>query len=243
MYYMEMIFMKRAKAHTYFKQAGLGILAIIVYLFLPYLEPIPFNLLGINLKTVPVIVKTIYLIVFEFLIVMILLSIFNNKIERDFNDLKKNHKEYFTTYIKYWFLVLFLMMVSNSIIMLINHGDMATNEETVRQTFKLAPIYTFLSAVIYAPITEELVFRQSIRNIIKNDTLFIILSGLIFGSMHVLPSYQMPMDLLYLIPYSIPGWVFAYTLKKSDNIFVPMGLHFIHNGILMSLQCLSYFFM
>lgn len=242
MYYMEMILMKKqTDKKNRWKLIGSGIFAFLVYLFFPYLEPIPFQLVGVDIRTVPMIVKTIYLMIFEILIATIIISIFKDKVERDFQDMKKNHKKYFSTYIKYWFITLGLMMISNAIIILINHGDIANNEETIRETFKLAPIYTFLSAVIYAPLTEELVFRQGIRNIFKNDTLFIIVSGLVFGSLHVIPTYKVPLDLLYLIPYSIPGWVFAYTLKKSDNIFVPMGIHFIHNGVLMSLQCLLFF--
>ena len=94
----------------------------------------------------------------------------------------------------------------------------------------------FITAVILAPVIEELVFRQAFRNIITNNWLFIIISGLVFGSLHVITSYETPTDLLYLIPYSAPGIIFAYTLVKSKNIFVPMGLHFIHNGLLLSLQ-------
>ena len=220
-----------------------AIAAIAVYFILPYLQPVPFELLGIDLATVPMIIKTIYLVVFEALMIVIIVSLFYDDLKENLADLKKNHRAYFNEYLKYWFLVLILMMISNSIIMGINHGAIATNEETVRQTFTVAPVYMFLSAVVFAPIVEELVFRKSIRQIFTNDFLFIFLSGLIFGSLHVLPSYQAPIDLLYLIPYSIPGWVFAYTLKKSKNIFVPMGLHFLHNGILMSLQAFLYFFM
>ena len=98
------------------------------------------------------------------------------------------------------------------------------------------PIYTFISAVIIAPFLEELVFRKSFRDMFSNNLLFIILSGLTFGAFHVIGSFETLFDLIYIIPYSIPGFVFAYTLSKSKNIFVPIGLHFLHNGILMALQ-------
>ena len=49
-------------------------------------------------------------------------------------------------------------------------------------------------------------------------------------------------DILYLIPYSALGISFAYILQKTDNIFVTIGLHFMHNGILMALQVLVLIF-
>lgn len=235
--------MKKILNNDYVKGIGCALLATLVYFILPYFQAIPFQIFGIDPKTLPMFIKTIYLIAYEVIILLLITSIFHHTLEKDWKDMKKNHRQYFSTYIKYWFLILFLMMMSNMIITFINHGGVANNEQTIRDTFKLAPIYTFFSAVIYAPITEELIFRQGIRNVFKNNLLFIIISGLVFGSMHVIPTYKVPLDLLYLIPYSIPGWVFAYILTKSKNIFVPMGLHFIHNGILMSLQFLLYFFM
>lgn len=74
------------------------------------------------------------------------------------------------------------------------------------------------------------------------DWLFILMSGLVFGSLHVLNSTNSLAELLYLIPYSAPGIIFAYILAKTNNILVTMGLHFMHNGILVSLQFLLLIF-
>ena len=112
------------------------------------------------------------------------------------------------------------------------------DEESIRQTFEIAPIYTFVAAVFIAPFLEEFVFRQGLRFCIKNNTLFIIVSGLIFGGLHVISNITGWADLLYLIPYSTPGFIFAYLLTKTDNVLVPASMHFMHNGILMSLQVL-----
>ena len=49
-------------------------------------------------------------------------------------------------------------------------------------------------------------------------------------------SISTTLDLFYIIPYSALGVVFALMLYKTDNIFVSMGFHFMHNGILMAIQ-------
>ena len=54
--------------------------------------------------------------------------------------------------------------------------------------------------------------------------------------MHIFGNVSNLYDVLYIIPYSIPGFIFAYIYTESDNIFSSMGLHFMHNLILISLQ-------
>ena len=78
--------------------------------------------------------------------------------------LKKNHQIYFKKYFPYWFLMLGLMMFSNSMILGImqlfgNSTSLPENEQLIRSTFQTAPFYIYFSSVIIAPIMEELVFR------------------------------------------------------------------------------------
>ena len=54
--------------------------------------------------------------------------------------------------------------------------------------------------------------------------------------MHVVSSFESFSDLIYIITYSIPGFVFAYTLVKSENIFVPISLHMFHNTLTVIMQ-------
>ena len=219
-----------------FKQIGIGIGAMALYFLLPYLEGVPFAIIGVDTTTLPIWVKVFYLIMYSVLTASLIMIIYNKKLSKDFKDMKKNSIKYFNKYIKYWLIGLFIMMVSNLFINLIVTNDIPSNEQAIRETFNISPLYIFFSAVIYAPIVEELIFRQSIKNIFNNKWLFIIISGLLFGSMHVFGDFKNITDLLYIIPYSTPGIIFAYMLEDSDNICVPMSFHFIHNGILISLQ-------
>jgi len=225
----------------YLKTCSIAIGTIIVYSLTSILELAVLYYTRVNVQTMTILSKTIYLISFEILI-MTIISIINHKsLEKDIKDIKKNHKKYFSENFKYYLIALMVMMSSNLIINMINPG-IAGNEEAVRSTFKQAPIYMFFSAVIFAPFTEEMVFRKSIRRIIKDNLTFIITSGLIFGGLHVVGNITTFSDVLYLIPYSAPGIAFAYILTKTDNILVPMGLHFMHNGIMMSLQIILLLF-
>ncbi len=221
--------------------AGLG--AIIVYFLLSELQLLPFQLLDIDITKIPLYLKIIYLLCYEAILIGIIILIHLKKLKRDFILLKKNHNIYFKKYLKYWLIALFIMYISNFIIFEIQSG-LPTNEEIIRQQFQISPIYIFISAVMFAPILEELIFRQSFRNLFQNKWLFIIISGLVFGGMHVFNSDNLTMiDLLYIIPYSAPGMAFAYMLYKTDNIFVSMGFHMLHNGIMVALQFLTIYFL
>ncbi len=228
---------------SYIKTAGIGILAILVYFILPMLEAVPFQILGIDTATLPLFPKIIYMIAYETVILVLILLIFYPKLKRDFMDMKKNHMNYYSKYFKYWLLGLLIMMVSNLLIMQFTDNQVASNEQAVQSLFDISPAYIFFSAVIFAPLVEELVFRQGIRNIIPNKLLFIIVSGLVFGGLHVISSDMTSLsELFYLIPYCTPGIIFAYILAKTDNIFVSVGLHFMHNGLLIALQFFLLFF-
>ena len=197
------------------------------------------KLFGINYNDLNFVTKQIYLILYEVILTLIIIYIYRKNFIPDFKDFIKNNVTYFKKYIKYWFLMLGLMIISNLIVTMFTTTEISQNQETIVNLLGEAPIYTFILTVFTAPILEELVFRLSFRKMFAHtNLLFIFFSGLFFGSMHVISSYESIVDLLFIIPYSIPGFIFAYIYTKSKNICVPMSLHFIHNGIMMSLQIL-----
>lgn len=226
----------------YFKVSLYGGCAITIYLVLNSIQLLPFELFGVSVDVLPFNIRILYSLVYEILIACILMIIYHKKIVSDFNDLKKNHKKYFSDCIKYWLIGLMIMYISNFIIMYGFQNGIGENEETVRSLFTISPLYIYISAVIIAPITEELIFRKAIKDICQNKYLFIIMSGILFGFAHIGFSVSPVSNLLYLIPYGALGSMFAIMLEKTNNIFVSMGFHLMHNGILVGLQFLLLIF-
>lgn len=218
------------------KEILTAIAAIAIYFLVQAYQTLPLDLLNINVETLPMYVKIIYSLFCEIIILVSIILLFRKTLKENWKDLKEHHQEYFKTYLKYWFLALGIMMISSLIIQIIEPGSVANNEESIRNTLGQAPVYTYISAVFFAPFIEEMLFRQGFRNIFTNKFVFIFISGFIFGGLHVFPSATNLVDYLYLIPYCTPGFIFAYVLTKTNNIFTTIGLHFLHNGILMSIQ-------
>ena len=81
-------------------------------------------------------------------------------------------------------------------------------------------------------------FRGLLRKIFRNKYVFLIISSLIFGSMHVIPILTNPMQLLYLISYILSGLQFGYIYIKTDNIFASTVLHIFDNVLALVLMLL-----
>lgn len=232
----ELILRDKSKYINIYKSIGI----IFFYLLAISFSTIPFEILGINYKNLDAIWICIYDIAYQFFIITIVVMTYKETFKRNFKEFFPNFKSYIHKYLKYWFLAFGLMILSNLIIQPFANS-IAGNEETVRSMIEIYPLYMFIASVIIAPIIEESLFRLVLRKLIKNKWIFIFLSGTLFGLMHVIGNVTLWTDWLFIIPYSMPGYVFAYTLVKSDNIFVPITLHTIHNGILVSLQILLLF--
>lgn len=98
-------------------------------------------------------------------------------------------------------------------------------------------IFIKLTAILLAPIIEELIFRKTIFKLIRSKGMAIYVSSLSFGLIHVISMYKAPeMMLLNLIPYFMGGLVLSsiYSLNQK-NIYIPIIVHMSYNliGILI----------
>lgn len=190
------------------------------------------KLFNIDIDNINKTMKILILFVNDCLFVILMLFIYRKTIKKDFknyfnDNLKKHLKESFST----WLIGFGIMITSNFIITILTNGALAQNEENVRTLIDSYPLYMAFQLVIYAPITEELIFRKSIKDITNNKLIYILTSGLIFGGLHVLTSLSNIQGLLYLIPYCSLGFVFAYLYHKTDNIFSTITIHSFHNTL------------
>ena len=218
------------------KRIIIGICVVLSYFIYSYFQIVPLELIGIDYNSLSLDNKIFYLMTTEIIYILILFYVFKEQFKQNFKDFKNNFKPYISKYMQYWALAFSLMLISNAIIISLFPNSVATNQEIVNSNLMVAPFYMVITAVLFAPFLEETIFRLGFRYMFKSDILFIFASGLVFGSLHVIGNYQNLVDLIYIIPYSIPGFVFAYTLVKSKNIFIPISLHLFHNGIMMFVQ-------
>jgi len=207
------------------------ILIFLLYLLYSDIIIIILTKLGVNIKVLPNNLKIAIMFLINLSLMIMLFIFYSKSIKENLKDLKLNFKSYIKDNFKYYVIGLLIMIISNIIISFFIEGN-STNETLIREYINIMPIYMIFSSCIYAPFTEEMVFRKSLRNCFNNKVLYILLSGLIFGSMHLLSASSI-VELVFLIPYSALGCVFAYMYYKTNNIFVPMTFHMVHNTIIV----------
>lgn len=93
-----------------------------------------------------------------------------------------------------------------------------------------------LSAVLLAPITEEVLYRGIVFGQIykRFPIAAFIISSVIFSLLHVVSyigSYAPFRLLLCFIQYLPPSIVLAWTYVKADNIWAPILIHIVINQI------------
>lgn len=207
------------------------ILIFLLYLLYSDIIIIILTKLGVNIKALPNNLKIAIMFLINLSLMIMLFIFYSKSIKENLKDLKLNFKSYIKDNFKYYVIGLLIMIISNIIISFFVEGN-STNETLIREYINIMPIYMIFSSCIYAPFTEEMVFRKSLRNCFNNKVLYILLSGLIFGSMHLLSASNL-VELVFLVPYSSLGCVFAYMYYKTNNIFVPMTFHMVHNTIIV----------
>ncbi len=212
-------------------------LAIVLFLFYgsSIFILIPIALFRIDLNNSSDLVFNSLRLFYNLVTMIILFFIYKKDIIKDFKSFKKNFGNITDIAFKYWMIGFILMIVSNILIGLFSPVSTANNEESVREIIYSTPVIAFFLTSICAPFIEELVFRKSFKDAIKSKYLFILISGIVFGALHVLGTIETPYDFLYIIPYSMLGISFAKIYYETDNIFSTIFMHAFHNALVITI--------
>lgn len=162
-----------------------------------------------------------------FILCLYLFFIYQKEIINGFKSFTKNWKKLFLDNISIYIISMMIMYAIN-VILFTTIGSIATNEELSRQAITSSTIPALISMCIYAPFYEEILFRLNFRSIFNNKYIYVITVGLLFGSMHLL-SIQNPIEILYIIPYSVMGMGFALMYYNTKNIFTSIMFHMLNN--------------
>lgn len=108
------------------------------------------------------------------------------------------------------------------------------NQALIEELLGSAPAMMIISTSLLAPIYEELLFRGAIKEVIKNKKVFILVSGLIFGLMHVAGSITLLLEILLLgivLDYIISNEGISIDNKKLLSAISSVIILLIFGGI------------
>lgn len=167
-----------------------------------------------------------YFLILDVLTLIIAISVFKNELKDSIKNFIKNIKDY----LKYLLYTMLVFGTLSAVVLLICNlivGEIAENQSALESYNYL---YLIFGSLIYAPIVEELIYRGIIRKFIKNDKIFIIISGFVFGLAHVIGSSTL-IQYVYIIDYGLCGAYLAFLYTKYNNIYLNISAHFIINLI------------
>lgn len=224
---------KKKKIITYLK----SIFSVFLFLFSSYFSLIPIFLFNIDTEKMSNEMSILLSMFSSIMLVLVFFILYYQDLKREWKIFKDNRLKNIDVGFKYWTIGLFFMIASNLLIQLFTSNGIANNEQAVQSMIEISPWIMLISAGILAPITEEITFRKAFKDSIKNPIIFVLVSGIIFGALHVISATTLS-ELLYIIPYSSLGIAFAYMYHKTDTVFTPMLMHFIHNTALTLISIL-----
>ena len=133
---------------------------------------------------------------------------------------------------------IFFAIIISVITSILHLSNESNNQNLVEAIIKLHPIGMFLSVCVFAPYMEEMILRGSIREVITNDWLFVLISGLIFGLVHVL-KYQFLIIIILITAVFINIVITSKLTKKRKilaSVITCVGMFAV---MLLSLQLVS----
>lgn len=171
----------------------------------------------------------------EIIMASVIFIVYQKTFTKNISELKG--KEFINKIFKY--LVIFIIVkigsgiISSVLCLLLGFElDVSENQKVINSYIEVAPLLMLFTTSITTPIVEEGIFRLGLKKVINNKIAFIVLSGLIFGFLHIFPT---DLDLTYALVTSIPyvaiGCTLAYIYVSEENIYYPMIIHGINNFV------------
>ena len=173
--------------------------------------------------------------VFDIIMLTLCILFLYKELKNDIILFIKNIKEYIYYILPKLGIAYLIYTFSSLIVMLISGEATSVNQETLET---IPSWFLIPTAIIWAPIVEEILFRCILRKFIKNDKIFIILSALIFGLLHTINEATIINVFLLAIPYGILGGFLAYIYTKTNNIFSNISCHALQNTVAVLLSLL-----
>ena len=198
-----------------------------------------FKLVGINYSDFNYIDYACLNTFIELIMFVVVLLFYKKYLKKDLVLFKLNKKDYIKKIISYFLIFLVVkygIALFSSLLLVMLGSDLVTseNQEAVVNLAKTLPFMMMISTSLLAPFVEEGIFRLGIKKVINNKYLFILVSGLIFGFMHIFPT-ELPIyvALIESLNYVTMGLLLAYIYNETDNIYVVVIIHALNNLLSM----------
>ncbi len=172
----------------------------------------------------------------DLIFLICIIFVYRDNLKNDFENLKKDYKvsKIIKTVIM-WVVIIFVFNILMGALTEIIYPNMLFDDNTnaMRSMFKISMPYSLFKTMIFAVIAEELLYRESISDVVKNKYLFIAISSIIYTLMNfIFVGFDSNIIVMDLLSYFLPALLFSTAyVKNNNNIIILMLIKFAYNLI------------
>lgn len=175
----------------------------------------------------------------------IYILIIARKVLKDAWSYACSKSKFVSTCVKRFGLTLLINVAIGAMLSQIVSGG-AENQNQILEMIEVNPLFMGFNIVIFAPIVEEVVFREVLYkrlNVKYGGNIALLVSSVIFGFMHIIPNLLVGKfeGMIYIIQYIALGYILGYIFKKDENISSGIVVHMLNNLFGYSAILILYF--
>jgi len=203
------------------------IIIFVWYMFNANIFNAVFNLIGFNNNTISMLIGDLFFLIF-------IVFIYKKNLKTKMDIFKKDYSTKGKVWqISKWILIILLVNAVMGILTEIFYPELASgideNAYEVTKLFDVSFLYFAFKTLLFAPIAEELIFKESIRDVVKNDVAFILISSAIYTVMNVMYASN-GIQWLDLFGYFVLSLILSLAyVKNKDNIIIVIFIKFFYN--------------
>ncbi len=203
-----------------------SLLVIVFYFLWPVIVGVFKDVLGITSGN-----DFVFGIFCNILLAVILISIYFKDLKIYASDFKKKKGKFIKTILIYFLITIVGIAITNVFVMdILKVDQIAGNDSILFESFKSYPLLVAFLTVVYYPLVEEIIFEKTLKDVIKNKWLFIVLSAMFFWYYNI--AYLGEITYLSIVSslcYFVGGFIRAIAFYKTDNLYVPIGIKALYN--------------
>jgi len=120
-------------------------------------------------------------------------------------------------------------------------GNTDANTAAIYNLYSVSTWYTIFKTMIFGTLAEEILYRESIRDNLKSNVLFIVVSALVYTFMNVVfAGITEGFELVSILAYFLPAIFFSIAYIRNDNNILLLSLvKFCYNLIPLTVLLLG----
>lgn len=194
------------------------------------------NVISVVLSTFKITNATMLSFLADLIFLICIVFAYRDNLKKDFENLKKDYK--ISSIIKtiiIWVVIIFVFNILMGAITEMIYPNMATDDNTnaMSTLFKTSMSYSLFKTMIFAVVAEELLYRESISDVVKNKYIFIVISSIIYTIMNfIFVGFESDIIVMDILSYFLPALLFSTAyVKNNNNIIILMLIKFTYNLI------------